>query len=78
VRKAISTKEVIPALKKAWKNGEVSAGYGLINIGFTKGTYSGHFEPTRHIRNKELGLPEKSLEQVVKEALAEVGHPGFS
>ncbi|KAF4250111.1 hypothetical protein CNMCM8980_001970 [Aspergillus fumigatiaffinis] len=78
VRKAISTKEAIPALKKAWENGEASAGYGLINICFTKGTYSGHFEPTRHIRNKELGLPEKHLEQVVKEALAEVGHPDFT
>ncbi|GFF87596.1 isoflavone reductase homolog P3 [Aspergillus udagawae] len=77
-RKSISTEEAIPALKKAWENGEDLAGYGLINIGFTKGTYSGHFEPIRHIRNKELGLPEKNLEQVVKEALAEVGHPGFS
>ncbi|KAF7176530.1 hypothetical protein CNMCM7691_002848 [Aspergillus felis] len=77
-RKSISTEETIPALKKAWENGEVAAGYGLINIGFTKGTYSGHFEPIKHIRNKELGLPEKNIEQVVKEALAEVGHPGFS
>jgi nucleoside-diphosphate-sugar epimerase len=77
-RKSISTEEAIPALKKAWENGEALAGYGLINIGFTKGTYSGHFEPIRHLRNKELGLPEKDLDQVVKEALAEVGHPGFS
>ena len=76
-RKAINTEEAIPALRKGWENGEASAGYGLINIGFTKGTYSGHFEPVKRIRNKELGLPEKNLEQVVKEALAEVGHPGF-
>ncbi|KAF7122634.1 hypothetical protein CNMCM5793_000659 [Aspergillus hiratsukae] len=76
-RKSLNTEEAIPALQKAWENGDASAGYGLINIGFTKGTYSGHFEPTRHIWNKELGLPEKNLEQVVKEALAEVGHPGF-
>ncbi|RHZ49498.1 aromatic alcohol reductase [Aspergillus thermomutatus] len=76
-RKSISTNEAIPALKKRWENGEAYAGYGLINIGFTKGTYSGHFEPVGQVRNKELGLLKKNLEQVVKEALAEVGHPGF-
>lgn len=75
--KSIDTAEVIPALKAAWGKGEAYAGYGLINIGFTEGGYSGHFEPERQIRNKELGLPEKTLEGVVKEALGEVGHPGF-
>lgn len=76
-RKSINTQELIPSLQKAWNSGDVYAGYGLINIGFTKGTYSGHFEPSKPIRNKELGLPEKNLEEVVREALAEVGHPGF-
>ncbi|KAI9038123.1 aromatic alcohol reductase [Aspergillus affinis] len=76
-RKSINTIEVIPVLQAAWQKGEAYAGYGLINIGFTEGSYSGYFEPTRQIRNKELGLPEKTIEEVVKEALREVGHPGF-
>ncbi|RAH47335.1 aromatic alcohol reductase [Aspergillus brunneoviolaceus CBS 621.78] len=76
-RKSINTKELIPTLKAAWEQGDAFAGYGLINIGFTQGEYSGHFEPVQPVRNKELGLPEKHLEEVVKEALAEVGHPGF-
>ncbi|PLB53931.1 NAD(P)-binding protein [Aspergillus steynii IBT 23096] len=76
-RKSIDTTEVIPALKSAWENGDAYAGYGLINVGFTEGSYSGYFEPTRQIRNRELGLPEKSLAEVVKEALGEVGHSGF-
>jgi hypothetical protein len=49
----------------------------LINIGFTKGTYSGHFEPLYQLRNQELALPARDLEGVVREALGEVGHPGF-
>ncbi|KAL2816699.1 hypothetical protein BJX63DRAFT_387130 [Aspergillus granulosus] len=76
-RKSINTAEDIPALQKAFNSGETAAGYGLINIGFTKGTYSGHFEPVYPLRNKELRLPEKQLEEVVREALGEVGHPGF-
>ncbi|KUL87443.1 hypothetical protein ZTR_04767 [Talaromyces verruculosus] len=76
-RKSINTAETIPALKEGWQNGNAFAGYGLINIGFTKGTYSGHFEPVYSVRNKELGLPETDLETVIREALKEVGHPGF-
>ncbi|KAE8391424.1 hypothetical protein BDV23DRAFT_171610 [Aspergillus alliaceus] len=63
-RKSINTEEAIPALKAAWEKGDAYAGYGLINIRFTKDDYSGHFEPGR-------------LDQVVREALREVGHPGF-
>ncbi|KAL4875716.1 NAD(P)-binding protein [Aspergillus karnatakaensis] len=76
-RESINTAEVIPALKKAWDAGDHFAGYGLINIGFTKGTFSGHFEPEKKIWNKDLGLPVNDLEGVVKGALGEVGHPGF-
>ncbi|PYH40394.1 aromatic alcohol reductase [Aspergillus saccharolyticus JOP 1030-1] len=76
-RKSIQTTELIPQLKAAWAQGDALAGYGLINIGFTQGDYSGHFEPARPVRNHELALPAKGLEEVVKEALAEVGHPGF-
>ncbi|KAL2834775.1 hypothetical protein BJY01DRAFT_252854 [Aspergillus pseudoustus] len=76
-RKSINTAEQIPALQKAFNSGDQFAGYGLINIGFTKGTYSGHFEPVYPLRNRELGLPENELEQVVRGALGEVGHPGF-
>ncbi|KAL4902708.1 hypothetical protein BDW74DRAFT_180410 [Aspergillus multicolor] len=76
-RETLNTAEAIPALTEAWNSGNAMAGYGLINVGFTKGGYSGHFEGTYEIRNKELGLPEKDLETVVREALGEVGHPGF-
>ncbi|KAK1149004.1 hypothetical protein N8T08_007679 [Aspergillus melleus] len=76
-RKSINTNEAIPALKSAWENGEAYAGYGLINMGFTEGSYSGYFEPSRHIRNRELGLRKNTIKEVVKEALGEVGHPGF-
>jgi hypothetical protein len=76
-RKSINTAEAIPALKEAFNNGETFAGYGLINIGFTEGSFSGHFEPAKKLRNAELGLPKKELEEVVREALGEVGHPGF-
>ncbi|KAL3490400.1 NAD(P)-binding protein [Aspergillus germanicus] len=76
-RKSINTAEAIPALKEAFSKGETFAGYGLINIGFTEGSFSGHFEPAKKLRNAELGLPEKELEEVVRGALGEVGHPGF-
>ncbi|KAL4784116.1 hypothetical protein BJX76DRAFT_328069 [Aspergillus varians] len=76
-RESVNTAETIPALQEGWNKGDGGAGYGLINIGFTKGTYTGHFEPLYPLRNKELGLTEKDLEGVVKEALREVGHPGF-
>jgi uncharacterized protein YbjT (DUF2867 family) len=76
-RESINTAETIPALKKAWDSGDAFAGYGLINIGFTKGTYSGHFEPAKKIWNEDLGLPGKELDGVVREALGEVGHSGF-
>ncbi|RAL07131.1 aromatic alcohol reductase [Aspergillus homomorphus CBS 101889] len=76
-RKSIQTKELIPTLQAAWEQGDASAGYGLINIGFTQGKYSGHFEPVHPVRNQELGLPANGLEDVIREALAEVGHPGF-
>ncbi|KAL4976024.1 NAD(P)-binding protein [Aspergillus desertorum] len=76
-RESVNTAEAIPALAEAWNKGDTGAGYGLIDIGFTKGTYSGHFEPLHQPRNRELGLPERNLEEVVREALGEVGHPGF-
>ncbi|KAJ0415030.1 NAD(P)-binding protein [Aspergillus carlsbadensis] len=76
-RKSINTAEAIPALKEAFSKGETLAGYGLINIGFTEGSFSGHFEPVNKVRNAELGLPRKELEEVVREALGEVGHSGF-
>ncbi|RDW67246.1 aromatic alcohol reductase [Aspergillus mulundensis] len=76
-RKTLNTTEAIPALTEAWNKGDAAAGYGLINLGFTKGEYSGHFEGRYEIRNEELGLPGKDLEGVVREALAEIGHPGF-
>ncbi|KAF5865962.1 hypothetical protein ETB97_001538 [Aspergillus alliaceus] len=59
-RKSINTEDAIPALKAAWEKGDAYAGYGLINIRFTKDDYSGHFEPGRQIRNEGLGLPERS------------------
>lgn len=74
-RKSIGTNETIPALKSAWKNGDAHAGHGLINICFTEGSYSGHFEPSRYIWNQELNLPMKMIEEVVKEALGELSHP---
>ncbi|KAL6238473.1 hypothetical protein BDW75DRAFT_201413 [Aspergillus navahoensis] len=76
-RESVNTAEAIPALTEAWNKGDPGAGYGLINIGFTKGTYSGYFEPLHQLRNRELGLPERDLEGVIREALAEVGHMGF-
>ncbi|KAL4735444.1 NAD(P)-binding protein [Aspergillus similis] len=76
-RESVNTADAIPALTEAWANGDTGAGYGLINIGFTKGTYSGHFEPLYQLRNRELALPSRELEGVVREALGEVGHPGF-
>lgn len=75
--KSISTTEMIPKLQEAWKNGDAGAGYGLINIGFTKGTYSSHFEASHAVRNEELGLSATDLETVVRAALEGVGHPGL-
>ncbi|KAL5333154.1 NAD(P)-binding protein [Aspergillus crustosus] len=76
-RKSIKTAETIPALQKAWDGGDVYAGYGLINIGFTEGSYSGHFEPAKKLRNGEFGLQKNELEGVVRGALQKIGHPGF-
>ncbi|CBF78968.1 hypothetical protein AN7154.2 [Aspergillus nidulans FGSC A4] len=65
---------VDPSLAEGWSKGDTAAGHGLTNIGFTKGTYGGHFEPLYQLRNWELALPTRDLEGVVREALREVGH----
>ncbi|KAL0930586.1 isoflavone reductase family protein (NmrA-like family protein) [Colletotrichum truncatum] len=57
----------------AVKNGDDSATFALIETGFVTGRYGGHLEKEGPIFNERLGLPKKSLDEVVEKALKFVG-----
>ncbi|RSL92258.1 hypothetical protein CEP52_013921 [Fusarium oligoseptatum] len=50
-------------------SGDPYAVYALIETGFVTGKFGGHLEKEGQIMNELLGLPKKSLDEVVKAAL---------
>jgi nucleoside-diphosphate-sugar epimerase len=70
----INTDELIREKQEAVRNGDQSATYALIETGFVTGRFGGHLEKEPgEIMNKKLGLEEHTLEEVVKDALRNVG-----
>lgn len=53
--------------------GDVTGTFALIETGFVTGRYGGHLEKEGEIQNDKLGLPKKTLDEVVKTALKAYG-----
>lgn len=60
---------LIAEKQKAVEEGDESATFALIETGFVTGRYGGHMEKEGEIMNEVLGLPKKTLEEVVAGAL---------
>ncbi|KAH6897368.1 hypothetical protein B0T10DRAFT_544701 [Thelonectria olida] len=68
----INTAEFIKEKQAAVEAGDPYAVYSLIETGFVAGTYGGHVEKEGEVMNEVLGLPQKTLDEVVKAALEAV------
>ncbi|RSL44746.1 hypothetical protein CEP54_014563 [Fusarium duplospermum] len=68
----IDTLRFIKEKRAAAASGDPYAVYALIETGFVTGKFGGHLEKEGPIMNKLLGLPKKSLDEVVKAALEAV------
>ncbi|KAH6639928.1 NmrA-like family protein [Truncatella angustata] len=60
---------LIEQKQKAVRDGDDSANFDLIETGFVTGRFGGHLEKEGEILNEKLGLPRKTLDEVVKAAL---------
>ncbi|GJC78512.1 isoflavone reductase IRL [Colletotrichum liriopes] len=69
----IDSRVLIEEKQAAVRNGDASATFSLIETGFVTGKYGGHLEEEGVIMNEKLGLPKKSLDEVVQAALKFVG-----
>ncbi|KAM6530521.1 hypothetical protein FSOLCH5_000015 [Fusarium solani] len=68
----IDTLRFIEEKQAAVASGDPYAVYALIETGFVTGKFGGHLEKEGLIMNELLGLPKKSLDEVVKAALEAV------
>jgi nucleoside-diphosphate-sugar epimerase len=68
----IITTEFIKEKQAAVEAGDPYAVYGLIETGFVTGKFGGHVEKEGEVMNELLGLPQKTLDEVVKAALEAV------
>ncbi|RSM03287.1 hypothetical protein CDV31_010563 [Fusarium ambrosium] len=68
----IDTLRFIEEKQAAVAAGDPYAVYALIETGFVTGKFGGHLEKEGPIMNELLGLPKKSLDEVVKAALEAV------
>lgn len=69
----IESHAFIEEKQAAVRNGHASATFSLIETGFVTGRYGGHLEKEGVIMNMKLGLPKKSLDEVVQNSLKFVG-----
>ncbi|RSL53961.1 hypothetical protein CEP53_007580 [Fusarium sp. AF-6] len=68
----IDTLRFIEEKQAAVAAGDPYAVYALIETGFVTGKFGGHLEKEGRVMNELLGLPKKSLDDVVKAALEAV------
>ncbi|KAL2684485.1 hypothetical protein Neosp_005563 [[Neocosmospora] mangrovei] len=68
----IDTLRFIEEKQAAVASGDAYAVYALIETGFVTGKFGGHLEKEGPIMNEILGLPKKSLDEVVRAALEAV------
>ncbi|KAK1972358.1 NmrA-like family protein [Colletotrichum sublineola] len=69
----VDSRKLIEEKQSAVRDGDASATFSLIETGFVTGRYGGHLEKEGIIMNEKLGLPKKSLDEVVTAALKSVG-----
>ncbi|KAM5360245.1 hypothetical protein ACJA88_014896 [Fusarium oxysporum] len=68
----IDSNKFIEEKQAAVAAGDSYATYALIETGFVTGKFGGHLEKEGPIMNQALGLPERSLDEVVRAALKAV------
>ncbi|KAI0543524.1 NmrA-like family protein [Xylaria curta] len=69
----INSDDLIKENQEAARQGDEVATFALIQTGFATGKYGGHLEKEGVIMNEKLGLPKRTLDEVVTEALKSVG-----
>jgi len=69
-RERIDTESYIEDMTNAYKGGNVAALYALVETGFVCGKYGAYLEDGHEIMSEKLGLPKKTLQQVVAAGLA--------
>ena len=66
---AVSSEAVIKDTKERLAEGDVFAAYKLIETEIVTGAYGGYLEADGPLNNELLGLPPRTLNEVVKESL---------
>ncbi|KAH8166381.1 hypothetical protein CIB48_g1867 [Xylaria polymorpha] len=69
----INSETFIKEKQEAARQGDAFATVALIETGFATGKYGGHLEKEGAILNEKLGLPKRTLDEVVAEALKSIG-----
>ncbi|GAW15457.1 hypothetical protein ANO14919_048660 [Xylariales sp. No.14919] len=70
---SINSENFIEEKKEAERQGDESATFALIETGFVTGNYGGHLEKEGVIMNEKLGLPKRTLDEVVADSLKAMG-----
>ncbi|KAJ9131632.1 isoflavone reductase like protein irl [Pleurostoma richardsiae] len=65
----VDSYKLVKEKQAAVRAGDRNATYALIETGFVTGRYGGHLEKEGEIWNERLGLPRRSVEEVVQAAL---------
>ncbi|PVH93433.1 NAD(P)-binding protein [Periconia macrospinosa] len=68
-KETIDSQKLIQEKQDAVRGGDQMAIYALIETGFVTGKYGGNLEKEGELFNDRLGLPRKTLDNVVEEAL---------
>ncbi|KAF2968992.1 hypothetical protein GQX73_g4561 [Xylaria multiplex] len=70
---SINSDKFIEEKKEVERQGDESATLALIETGFVTGKFGGHLEKEGVIMNEQLGLPKRTLDEVVADALKSMG-----
>lgn len=70
---SVDSYDLIEEKQAAVQNGDQLAVFALVETGFVTGRFGGHLEKEGNVMNEQLGLPEKTLDEVVSKALKSVG-----
>lgn len=70
---SVDSYSLIEEKQTAVQSGDESAAFALIETGFVTGRFGGHLEKEGVVMNEQLGLPKKTLDEVVSRALKSVG-----
>ncbi|KAF2008805.1 NAD(P)-binding protein [Aaosphaeria arxii CBS 175.79] len=70
----LSSYDLIKEKQEAVRNGDNLATFDLIETGFVTGRFGGHLEKEGELFNSQLGLPKKTVDEVVEAALRYINH----